>query len=131
MQLSGLDPLIRAYADDTVRDGRRLGLNITITSVRRTWAFQEQLRNHWLQCVASGHAYDPDPALKCLYPANAPGDSAHNYGLAWDSVVDDDQWDLWNRVRAWHGWGLDAQDKVHAELPQWRSYVTGWNGPRG
>jgi LAS superfamily LD-carboxypeptidase LdcB len=131
IQLAGLDPLVRAYAEDLLRDGRRLGLHITITSVRRTWAFQEELYNHWLQCVRTGKAYDPDPALKCRYPANAPGDSAHQYGLAFDSVVEEGEWDLWNQVRAWHGWRVPEEDRVHSELPDWRSYVQGFTGPRG
>lgn len=131
LKLAGLDPEIREYAEACLASARRFGLHVTITSVRRTWAFQQELRDHWLQCVASGHAYDPDPSLKCRYPANAPGDSAHNFGLAWDSTVEDGEWEAWKYIREWHGWRVPENDRVHAEVKDWRKFALTWTAPIG
>lgn len=57
------------------------------------------------------------------YPVNRPGDSAHQYGLAFDSDVPDAQQPLWRAVRQFVGFRVPDNDEVHAELPNWRALV--------
>ena len=61
--------------------------------------------------------------MTCKYPANQPGDSAHNYGLAWDSYVPEEEMPLWVRIREYCGFAVPVNDEVHAELPDWREYI--------
>jgi len=131
MQLAGLDPELRPYAEAAISTARQYGISVTVTSARRTWAQQTELREHWLRCVSAGKAYSTDPALHCQYPANAPGDSAHNYGLAFDSVVEPRFQHAWNVIRQWHGFRVPENDIIHAEVPNWRAYATEWRGQVG
>lgn len=85
--------------------------------------FQQELRDKWEACVARGQ-----PGPPCAYPANRPGDSAHNWGLAWDSVIEpDDLMDWWVAVRRDFGWEVLENDKIHAQYPNWRALVKTWN----
>lgn len=131
ISLAGLDPEVRLYAEAALSSARHYGIPVTVTSTRRNWAQQEQLRAQWLQCVQRGDAYNPDPAKRCRYPANEPGDSAHNYGLAWDSVTDTPYQAAWNFIRSWHGWGIPQNDIIHAEVKGWRRFRNGWQGQVG
>lgn len=131
IQLAGLDPEVRPYAEAAVESARHYGIPVTVTSTRRTWSEQERLRARWDKCVADGHAYSSDPQLHCQYPANKPGESAHNYGLAWDSVVAPEYQAAWNAIRVWHGWRVLANDVIHAEVSSWWTYVDGWKGQVG
>jgi D-alanyl-D-alanine carboxypeptidase len=100
------------------------GLTVTVTSVYRSWAEQQSLRTRYEKCLARGeriHPDNPDPA--CRYPANRPGDSSHNYGLSWDSVVPDHQQWTWNYLRRYAGFHVPDNDQIHAEVPQWRQYT--------
>lgn len=103
---SGLEQRLIPYADAALRMGQQLGLHPQITSVRRNWAEQEKLY------------HDFQHGLRQL-PANPPGYSAHQYGVAWDSWVPDVELQLWNQVRGHFGWKLYPNDPVHAELPGW------------
>jgi hypothetical protein len=127
LQLSGLHEVLRPYAEYAMRLGVQNGLKPTITSVYRDLAFQKQLRANYEKCVARDlypSAASLIPGLSCRYPANEPGDSAHNFRLAWDSWVPEDTMALWVAIRRYVGWGVPDNDPIHAELPNWRSYVT-------
>lgn len=101
-------------------------LSPTVTSVTRSLELQAKLRANWERCVAEGY-YPSDksfgPGLSCKWPANRPGDSGHNYGLAWDSWVPPEQMPLWTAIRRHIGWEVPEHDQIHAELPNWRQYV--------
>lgn len=136
-RLDGLQPYVREWAIITLkvmqlqtggvlgRDGNVTGgIMPTVTSGYRDLDHQRQLRDLW---VKSGK--NPHPvryAGQTVYPANAPGDSAHNWGLAWDSDVPDQYMPLWRDVRRYVGWVLSepaGKDDVHAEWPGWRQLV--------
>lgn len=122
MAITDLLPPVKALMDLTVQVGKAFGLTPTVTSTFRSIAKQQQLRAAYESCLAQGQIIRPSNAdANCRYPANRPGDSAHNFGLAWDSSVPDGQWDLWNAIRSALGWTLDPNDRVHAEVPGWRS----------
>lgn len=125
VQLRGLDPEVRDRAELCLHWADTYGCPVTITSTQRTWAEQTRLRNQYEQCLASGETISPaNPNPACRYPANRPGDSAHNFGLAWDSSVPDGWWDWWTYLREWAGFHVPANDRVHAEVPQWRNFAT-------
>lgn len=102
------------------------GVPVTVTSGKRSWADQLKLRRKHERCVAEGKFRK---TADCLWPANVPGHSAHNYGLAWDSVVGDGKDDRlnawWAAVRTHAGFFVPGNDAIHAEVPEWRQFVTG------
>jgi LAS superfamily LD-carboxypeptidase LdcB len=100
------------------------GLTVTVTSAYRSWAEQTKLRGQYESCLASGQKITPaNPNPACRYPANEPGDSAHNFGLAWDSWVPQEQQWAWNYLRTHAGFQVPANDVIHAEVPDWRRYA--------
>jgi hypothetical protein len=126
MQLRGLEPSLRANAEVALLIADRYGLKPVITSVVRNMSEQAKLRANFNDCVTRGlfpSAASLAPGMSCKYPANQPGDSAHNYGLAWDSWVPDEQMDLWKRIREYCGFRVPDNDLVHAELADWRNYI--------
>jgi hypothetical protein len=125
MRLDGLNPGLLPAAQYAVDLAKELRLDVTITSVYRTLAEQMQLRRRYEQCLARGEFQKPTAqrSAPCRYPANRPGDSAHNWGLAWDSWVPPEQMPAWVELRRQLGWSVPDNDVVHAELPDWRSYV--------
>ncbi len=120
LDLAGIHRDLRAYAEWCYRIAWHNGIQPNTTSVYRDWALQTYLYNRWQNCKARGEAYTEGP---CRYPANRPGDSAHNYGLAWDSVVPPEQQDAWDWIRRYVGFRVPENDPIHAELPNWRAYV--------
>ncbi|NIR59540.1 MAG: M15 family metallopeptidase [Gammaproteobacteria bacterium] len=128
MQLRGLHPALRPFAAAPLDWAARHGVRITVTSVYRPLDQQRSLRDRWERCVAQGR-WRPDlPAdqrpAQCRWPANRPGDSAHNYGLAWDSTIEPASlmpW--WVAVRRAWGWVVPDHDAIHAEVPDWRRVV--------
>jgi len=104
-----MDPGLRAYADYAVRWANANGIKPVITSVYRSWAEQERLRARYL-------------AGQSKWPANRPGDSAHNYGWAFDSWVPEAQMPVWAAIRRAIGWDVPDHDIIHAGLPSWRQY---------
>lgn len=114
--LRGLHPGLRDAADWALRVADYYGLDVDVTSVYRSWAEQAELRRRWEQGL--------NP-----YPANKPGESSHNYGLAWDSVIrgqyagDPSAQAWWDRVREIAGFHVPANDEIHADLPSWWNYV--------
>lgn len=118
--LRGLHPDLRQAAEFALEVANHNGVDPTITSVSRSFTNQARLRANFERCVAQGRF---PSAPNCRFPANRPGDSAHNYGLAWDSVVPASQAALWDEIRRWVGWEVLENDRIHAQLPGWRQFV--------
>lgn len=129
IQLAGLVEEVRERAELCMEVARLYKIPVTITSVTRSWAEQTKLRQRYEQCVAAGEPISPaNPNPACRYPANQPGDSAHNFGLAWDSWVPEGEWQpgwsywaAWTVIRKWAGFIVPDKDRVHAEVPNWRT----------
>ena len=107
---------LRPWAEYTIQLGRAYGLNPRVTSVFRSWAEQNRLFQAHARCVADGRF----PGPGCRFPANRPGDSSHNFGLSFDSSVPAETQALWDEIRRFVGWGVPANDRIHAEVPGWR-----------
>lgn len=118
----GLDPEVRRAAEAAVEVGEVRGVRVRITSVFRGLQQQRMLRTRFEKCVAAGRFPSPPD---CLYPANRPGDSAHNFGLAWDSVVERGSQEEWDAVREAVGFRVPPNDRIHAEVPNWRELRSG------
>lgn len=119
--LDDLAPGVREQAYATLRYAREHGIDVVVTSTRRTRAEQATLRERYEVSVRDGTFGQPGTVE---YPANRPGDSAHEYGLAFDSVpVRPDYAEDWIKVRKAFGWRVPYNDPVHAELPRWREAV--------
>jgi hypothetical protein len=122
----GLHPSLRPAAEWLVSEWRRQGGVIEVTSVFRTLEKQTALRKNYELCLARGlvgQDISLAPNFSCKWPANRPGDSGHNFGLAWDSWVPDESMPTWIAWRRWQGWTVPENDVIHAELPNWRTYV--------
>jgi hypothetical protein len=132
LDLAGMHPELRPYAEYALRIADFNKIDVTVSSVARTRTEQQKLRDRYEYGVANGYFGSIVNGVDYRYPANQPGDSAHGYwrvdgqvgALAFDSVVSDEDLDAWNAIRAYVGFYLQANDPVHAELPRWRSYVT-------
>lgn len=110
MGLAGLQSWVRPYAEWCLDVAHYYGIPVTITSTYRSWAEQAELRRRYEQG-------------RSRWPANRPGDSAHNYGLAWDSTVPERYQDWWNAVRRAAGFEVLDNDIIHAQVPRWRDLV--------
>lgn len=110
VQLRGLAQWVRPYADYALELARYYGVPVTVTSVYRGWQEQAELRR----------AYE---AGRSRWPANAPGDSAHNFGLAFDSAVPPEYQEAWDAIRRYIGFNVPGNDRIHAEVPNWRSLL--------
>lgn len=90
-------------------------MDIRVTSGFRTWLEQEALYRRFL-------------AGNSVFPANPPGDSAHEFRLAWDSVLPAkwrgnpaaEAW--WIAVRKALGFDVPPNDTIHAAVPNWRRF---------
>lgn len=111
ISLRGLHPNVRARAEWAHAIARYYGFTPTVTSGYRTWEAQKRLRARWERGESQ-------------FPANRPGDSAHNYGLAWDSVVKPEDRPFWEQIRRYAGFDVPANDWIHGEVPSWRQYVS-------
>jgi hypothetical protein len=107
VSLDGLDANLRAAAlalDGVVRDNGRVG---KFTSTVRSRAEQSRLYRRFLAGLSQ-------------FPALPPGQSAHEYGLAFDYIVEplsaDTQQQLGEIWQSWGG-GWSPTDAVHFELP--------------
>jgi len=121
MRLAGLHPQVREAAEFALAWADQFGVPIEVTSGFRSWEEQARLRRNFEQCVASGRfGQGPD----CRFPANRPGDSAHNWGLAWDSSIAPELQPWWNAVRQAIGFAVPGNDQIHAEVPGWRDLVS-------
>lgn len=116
IQLRGLNPQVRERAELVLQWANRFGVRPVVTSGFRSWHEQAELRRKFVNGESQ-------------FPANIPGDSAHNFGLAFDSVLPDryrgnplaEDW--WQRVREFYGFGVPSNDTIHAEVPGWRRFV--------
>jgi len=120
LSLRGMHPQLREPAEFALEIAHLNGLRPTVSSVFRGFSQQAALRANFERCVARG-AFPTQPG--CRFPANQPGDSAHNFGFAFDSVVPAAQLPLWTAIREWVGWRVPSNDTIHAELPEWRQFV--------
>lgn len=110
MKLAGLQDWARPYAEWCLDVAAYYDVPVTVTSTFRSWAEQERLRRRWEDGLSP-------------WPANRPGDSAHQWGLAWDSVVPDQYTQWWAQVRRYAGWEVLDNDIIHAQVPNWRNLV--------
>jgi len=120
LALRGMHRDLREPAEFAMAIANHNGISPTVTSTLRTFTNQARLRRNFESCLASGRF---PSAPNCLFPANRPGDSAHNFGLAFDSVVPAAQQATWDAIRQWVGWRVPSNDRIHAELPGWRQFV--------
>ena len=119
ISLRGLHPDVRNAAELALTWGTFLGLRPTVTSAFRSLSEQARLRARFEAGLAR-------------FPANRPGDSAHNFGLAFDSdplaqtvVIAGQVFDanaVWKIVRELAGFRVPDGDRVHAEVPGWRRF---------
>ena len=110
ISLRGLDPAVRERAELALRIAVHFGIPTSVTSTFRSWAEQQALRDRFLEG-------------RSRFPANAPGDSAHNFGLAWDSTTEPEFQADWDYIRWWVGFDIFPNDIVHAEVPGWRQFI--------
>jgi len=118
-KLLGLDRSIKPAAEWALDVADHYGIPVTVTSGVRSLQEQTRLRRNFEQCVATGRYPSPPD---CLYPANRPGESAHNYGLAWDSVTSPEWMPAWVWIRQYAGFKVLPQDQPHAEYPGWEQF---------
>lgn len=119
-RLAGIERDVRAAADWCLSVADYYGVTVTVVSGRRSTDEQRKLWLNYQQCLAAGMmGKRPD----CQYPANPPGESAHEFGLAWDSVVEASLWPWWTHVRELAGFRVPPRDLPHAEVPDWQRYV--------
>lgn len=123
--LSSLHPEVRARVEWLLAVARANNIPVTITSTGRSSSSQAALRRNYLDCKARGlypSTASLSPGMSCKYPANAPGDSSHQFGLSFDSVVPDEWLPAWTALREYAGFRVaDEQgDPIHAEVPKWR-----------
>ena len=109
--LKGLTPDVRELGECAFKIAHCYGLKPVVTSTFRGWAEQLKLRQKWESGLSK-------------FPANRPGDSAHNYGLAFDSWVPDEEMGLWVAIRRSVGLRVPDGDLIHAERPEWRSSIS-------
>jgi len=121
--LRNLHPRVRVRAELALAWAKVYGLSVTVTSGSRTLSEQTALRQQYDDCLARGaRIYPGNPDPRCRYPANKPGDSAHNFGLAFDSSVPGHQQWAWDYLRRAAGFHVPESDPIHAEVPSWRLY---------
>jgi peptidoglycan L-alanyl-D-glutamate endopeptidase CwlK len=116
--LGGLDPVVAEAARYAIAIAEYNGITVTVTSGYRSLEKQAELRANYEACQR-GDTRGRD----CRFPANRPGDSAHNFGLAFDSDVPAIHRPTWTAIRRWVGFRVPDNDYVHAEVPDWRSYI--------
>ncbi len=120
IKLLGLHRDVKANAEWALAWADYYDVPAAVTSGFRSWQDQDRLRRNYEQCLAKGTAGQPG---RCEFPANRPGDSAHNFGLAWDSWVPDWAMPWWAHVRELAGFRVPSGDIIHAEVPKWREIV--------
>lgn len=105
--LSRLISDLRPWAQKLVDVANNAGVGPRVTSTFRTLAQQQRLYSDFL-------------AGKSKYPVAPPGTSAHEFGYAFDVVVDNDT-DLKDLGKVWESWGGvwggHYGDPVHFEFP--------------
>lgn len=120
LRLGGVHRDVRAAAEWALSWADYYGVPVDVTSGLRSWENQSRLYKNYQRCLASG-LYGKTPG--CQFPANPPGDSSHQYGLAFDSVTEPRYQDWWNEVRRLAGFDVPQSDAIHAQVPSWRNYI--------
>lgn len=125
--ISSLHPEVAARVNWLLEVARLNHIPATLTSTTRSSSYQAQLRANYEQCLARGLVGTSArlaPGMSCKYPANRPGDSAHEFGVAWDSVVPDQWLPIWTALREYAGFRVADEngDPIHAEVPNWRAF---------
>lgn len=112
--LDSLRPEIREGAIALFDLALKAGVKPRVTSVVRSYALQKSLYEAFLQGRAR-------------FPAAPPGTSAHEYGYAFDLVVDGaaNQQDLGAVWRSWGGVYGGEEDPVHFEASGFKSWLSG------
>ena len=110
ISLRGLHPQVRAAAENSVAWATYYGIPTRVTSTLRSREEQARLRSRYLRGLSR-------------FPANAPGNSAHEYGLAWDSVVAPEDQGNWDIIRRWVGFCVPSNDLPHSEVCGWSRFV--------
>lgn len=105
-----MDPSVKSAAEWALSWADYYDVPVTVTSGFRSLEDQRQLRQKWEAGLSK-------------YPANRAGDSAHNYGWAWDSTVPTQYQDWWDYVRRLAGFEVLPNDRIHAQVPDWRKYL--------
>lgn len=108
--LRDVHPEVRRWAIIAARVAAALGVRVRFTSGFRSFIEQQLLRQRFERGESR-------------FPANRPGDSAHNYGLAFDSTVAPEHERLWRRIREIVGFHVPSNDEIHAEVPNWRALL--------
>lgn len=102
--LQSLQPWLRPYAQWLCSLAPYAGARVTrITSVKRSRAQQQQLYSNYL-------------AGRSFYPVAPPGQSKHEFGLAWDMVTE--PYSALYTLGAWWkqvGGTWSATDEIHFE----------------
>lgn len=107
---------MRERAELALNWAQQNGINPRVTSAFRSLSEQAELRARWEAGLSP-------------FPANRPGDSAHNFAFAWDSTLPDSvrgrpAWESWwIAVREWAGFSVPSNDTIHAEVPGWRRFI--------
>ncbi len=117
ISLRGLEPEVRRRAQLTLDWASRFGISPIVISGYRTFAEQERLYRRYLAGLSA-------------FPANPPGNSAHEFRMAFDSVLPPairalpGATDWWVAVRQFYGFRVPRNDHPHAAVPDWRSFVS-------
>ena len=119
-RLAGTHPDVRRNAEWALGWANFYGVPVDVTSGIRSWSEQAKLRRNFEQCLASGR-FGRTP--ECMFPANRPGDSSHEFGLAWDSTTEQRYEPWWKMVRELAGFEVPGNDVIHAQVPRWRDFV--------
>lgn len=119
-RLTGLHPEVRERADWALAVAEYFNVPVTVTSGFRSTEAQARLYRNYQRCLQRG---DFGRTPECQFPAAPPGTSAHEYGLAWDSVTEPEFQDWWTYVREYAGFRVLRNDIIHAEVPGWRDLI--------
>jgi len=103
--LRSLDDRVIAFAQWFVRTLQAAGVNVTVTSTRRSMAEQQRL-------------WDNYQAGRSRYPAARPGTSQHGLGLAFDLHLDPPVYAAAGRLWESFGltWGGRFNDEIHFDF---------------
>lgn len=107
ISLSALIPQLQPFAQALINAASQAGMSPRVTSTRRSTAEQARLYRRYL-------------AGQSQYPVAPPGTSAHEFGYAFDMIVNYAEYlpqlgQLW---QSWGGvWGGAFNDPIHFEFP--------------
>lgn len=120
LKLQALHPDVKEAAEWALAWADFYGVPVTVTSGFRSFQEQATLRRNFERCVATGQM---GKTSSCRFPANKPGESSHNFGFSWDSVVPAWAQAWWTHVRELAGFEVLPNDIIHAQVPNWRNFT--------